>query len=84
MYVLGFSTELQKAEVSIPSQTLFQKFWKFSEQTKETLAVGSVFGIVISEWIGQLKLFNRNTKLSTFFPNILSKMYEEIILETFI
>ena len=52
MHVLDFSTELQNAEVPvtllnvIPPPTL-----KFLEQANTTLAVESVFGIVIAEWI---------------------------------
>ena len=44
----------------IPPQTLSQQVWSFLEQTKETLAVESVFGIVIGGWIGQLEFFKRN------------------------
>ena len=30
---------------------LSQQFWSFSEQTKETLGVESVFGIFIGAWL---------------------------------
>ena len=46
---------------------LSQQFWSFSEQTKETLAVESVFGIAIGGWIGQLKFFKSNTIKDEFF-----------------
>ena len=44
----------------IPPQTFSQQFWSFSEQTKETLVVESVFSIVIGVWIGQLEFFKRD------------------------
>ena len=44
----------------ISSQTLSQQFWSFSEQTKKKIVVESVFGIVISGWIGKLEFFKRN------------------------
>ena len=53
----------------IPPQTLSQQFWSFLEQTKETLAVESVFGIVIGGWIGQLEFFKRNAIKDVFFDN---------------
>ena len=65
---------------------LSQQFWSFSEQTKETLAVESVFGIFIGAWIGQLE-FLKGTLLKTFFfinfqnfcnikfSKVLSKLY---------
>ena len=53
----------------IPTQTLSQQFWSFLEQTKETLAVESVFGIVIGGWIGQLEFFKRNAIKDVFFDN---------------
>ena len=53
----------------IPTQTLSQQFWSFLEQTKETLAVESVFGIVIGGWIGQLEFFKRNAIKDGFFDN---------------
>ena len=76
----------------IPPQTITQWFWSFSEQTKETLAAESVFGIVIIGWIGQLDFFKRDAiKDGVFlmifpksnFSNVLSKMCEEIFLEAF-
>ena len=65
---------------------LSQQFWSFSEETKETLAVESVFGIFIGEWIGQLEFFKRNAFKDIFllinfqnflyinFFNVLSKL----------
>ena len=53
----------------IPTQTLSQQFWSFLEQTKETLAVESVFGIVIGGWIGQPEFFKRNAIKDVFFDN---------------
>ena len=53
----------------IPPQTLSQQVWSFLEQTKETLAVESVFGIVIGGWIGQLEFFKRNAIKDVFFDN---------------
>ena len=73
MYVLDFSAELQNTEVSftlpkvIPPQTSSQPFWNFSEQTKETLALGSFFGIVIDGWNGQLNFFKRNDTKDDLF-----------------
>ena len=52
----------------ISSQTLSQQFWSFSEQTKKKIVVESVFGIVISGWIGKLEFFKRNAiKDGVFF-----------------
>ena len=45
---------------------LFLQFRKSSKQTKETLVVQSVFGIVIGGWIGQLKFFKRNLTKDVF------------------
>ena len=75
-------------------QTLSQQFWSFSEQTKETPAVESVFDIVVGGWIGQLKFFKRNAIKDAFliifqnfhnsnFSSVLSKMFEDIFLEAF-
>ena len=46
---------------------LSQQFWSFSEQTKETLAVESVFGIAIGGWIRQLKFLKSNAVKDEFF-----------------
>ena len=75
-------------------QTLSQQFWSLSEQTKETPAVESVFGIVVAGWIGQLKFFKGSAIKDVFliifqnfhnsnFSSVLSKMFEEIFLEAF-
>ena len=73
----------------IPPDTLSQQFWKFLEQTKETLALVSVLAIVIGGLIGLLQFFKmsatKDVLLTIFenfenrrFSNILSKMYEVI------
>ena len=75
----------------IPPETLSQQFWSFSEQAKERLAVESVFGIVISGWIGQLDFLKWNAIKDGFFDdfqninfsNVLLKMCQEIFLEVF-
>ena len=78
----------------ITPDTLSQQFWKFLEQTKETLALVSVLAIVIGELIRLLKFFKmsatKDVLLIIFenfqnrrFSNILSKMYEVIFLEAF-
>ena len=55
------STELQITEVSVASidftTDVLQAVLEILKQTKETLAVESVFGIAIGGWIGQLRLF---------------------------
>ena len=99
MHVLDCSTDLQNAGLSdtlflILTQTLSQQISKFSEQTKETLAVEPVFCIVKSGWIGLIEFFKRNATKEPFliilqdfqnssFSNILPKIYEEIFLEAF-
>ena len=78
----------------IPPDTLSQQFWKFLEQTKETLALVSVLAIVIGELIRLLKFFKmsatKDVLLIIFenfqnrsFCNILQKYYEVIFLEAF-
>ena len=77
----------------IPPETLSQQFWKFSEQTKETLVVESVFCIVIGGWIWQLEFCKKNATKDVFlvifqyfhnssFSNILSKIHEEIFFRS--
>ena len=72
MQVLAFSTELENAEVSVTllksdsNTDALPEIWKFPEQTKETLEVKSVFGIVIRGWIGQLEFFKRNATNEVF------------------
>ena len=98
IYILDFSTELQNAEVSVAllrsdSTTALPAILKILG-TKETLASKSVFGVVIGGWIWQLEFFKRNATKDVFlvifqnfhkssFSNILSKMYEDILLEAF-
>ena len=78
----------------IPPDTLSQQFWKFLEQTKETLTVVSVLAIVIGGLTGLLKFFKmsatKDVLLIIFenfqnrsFCNILQKYYEVIFLEAF-
>ena len=42
-----------------------------SEQTKETLAVESDFGVVIGGWIEHLEFFKRNFNKDGFIDNFL-------------
>ena len=72
MHVLHFSTESQNTEVSVTllksdSTTDALPAWKFSEQTRETFAVESVFGIVLGRLIGHLEFFKRNGVKDVFW-----------------
>ena len=72
MYVLDFSIQLRNAEGSVTllrsdsTTGAFPAILKKQEQAKETLAVESVFGIVINEQIGQLKFFKKNATNDIF------------------
>ena len=73
MYALDFLTEQQNAEISVASlksdftTDALSAIWKHSEQTKETLAVESLFGIVIGGWFAQLKFLKRNSIKDVFW-----------------
>ena len=77
----------------IPHTDALPAILKIVRTKKETLALESVFGIIIGGCIGQLEFFKRNAtkvvsldnspKVSSSFSNILSKMHEVIFLEAF-
>ena len=78
MHMLGFSTELQNAEVSLillksdSTTDALPAILKFLRTNKETLVMESVFGIVIGGRIGQFKFFKRNAikNFIYYFPKL--------------